>query len=94
MGTRPNSSGTTWKGEIRDSAKTREDGPRIIARGLYPDWETRPPDLAIILEKRFWGRAYSGERADVILSKDSGYADVDKSKPSMICLNTTSINAN
>ncbi|QRV15665.1 GNAT family N-acetyltransferase [Haloterrigena salifodinae] len=47
-----------------------EDGGEIIAgtTGLYPNWEKRSANLGIILDKRFWGRGYSGERADAILS--------------------------
>lgn len=47
-----------------------EDGAGTIAgtTGLYPDWEKRSAGLGIILDKRFWGRGYSGERADAVLS--------------------------
>lgn len=50
--------------------KESEDGAGAIAgtTGLYPDWEKRSANLGIILDKRFWGRGYSGERADAILS--------------------------
>lgn len=47
-----------------------EDGAGVIAgtTGLYPDWERRSATLGILLRKRFWGRGYSGERADSILA--------------------------
>ncbi|MFP9192954.1 GNAT family N-acetyltransferase [Natrialbaceae archaeon A-CW1-1] len=47
-----------------------EDGADVIAgtTGLYPDWKNRSANLGILLEKRFWGRGYSGERADALLS--------------------------
>lgn len=47
-----------------------EDGAGVIAgtTGLYPDWETRTANLGILLDKQFWGRGYSGERADALLS--------------------------
>lgn len=50
--------------------KAGEDGAGCIAgtTGLYPDWETRSATLGILLGTRFWGRGYSGERADAILS--------------------------
>jgi RimJ/RimL family protein N-acetyltransferase len=50
--------------------KEGEDGAGAIAgtTGLYPDWEKQSASLGIILDKRFWGRGYSGERADAILS--------------------------
>jgi [ribosomal protein S5]-alanine N-acetyltransferase len=50
--------------------KEGEDGEGIIAgtTGLYPDWEKRSANLGILLDKRFWGRGYSGERADALLA--------------------------
>ncbi len=45
-----------------------EDGVGTIAgtTGLYPHWEKRSANLGIILDSRFWGRGYSGERADAL----------------------------
>ena len=50
--------------------KEGEDGAGVIAgtTGLYPHWEKRSANLGILLEKQFWGRGYSGERADALLS--------------------------
>ena len=50
--------------------KEGEDGAGEIAgtTGLYPHWEKRSANLGILLDKRFWGRGYSGERADALLS--------------------------
>jgi [ribosomal protein S5]-alanine N-acetyltransferase len=50
--------------------KEGEDGEGVIAgtTGLYPDWEKRSGNLGILLDKRFWGRGYSGERADALLA--------------------------
>lgn len=50
--------------------KESVDGAGAIAgtTGLYPDWEKRSATLGIVLDRRFWGRGYSGERADAILS--------------------------
>lgn len=47
-----------------------EDGAGEIAgtTGLYPHWEKRFANLGILLDKRFWGRGYAGERADAMLS--------------------------
>ncbi|WP_290813205.1 GNAT family N-acetyltransferase [Halovivax sp.] len=47
-----------------------EDGAGVIAgtTGLYPDWEKRSANLGILLDERFWGRGYSGERADAMLA--------------------------
>lgn len=46
-----------------------EDGAGTIAgtTGLYPDWEKRSANLGILLDERYWGRGYSGERADAVL---------------------------
>lgn len=44
---------------------SEENGGAIAGfAGLYPDWERRFATLGIVLDKRFWGRGYSGERAE------------------------------
>ena len=49
--------------------KADEDGGRTIAgfTGLYPDWDRQVATLGIVLGKRFWGRGYSGERAELFV---------------------------
>ncbi len=49
--------------------KAGEEGTGEIAgvTGIYPDWERRLATLGIVLDKRFWGRGYSGERADLFV---------------------------
>ena len=50
--------------------KDGEDGAGGIAgtTRLYTDWQKQSANLGILLERRFWGRGYSGERADALLS--------------------------
>jgi len=50
--------------------KDGEGGAGVVAgtTGLYPDWEKRSANLGVLLDKRFWGRGYSGERADALLA--------------------------
>ncbi|WP_254863063.1 GNAT family N-acetyltransferase [Halovivax gelatinilyticus] len=50
--------------------KDGEDGAGVIAgtTRMYPNWKKRSAKLGILLGKRFWGRGYSGERADAMLS--------------------------
>ena len=62
--------------EEREGAKyvirprEEEDGAGVVAgtTGLYPKWEKRSANLGILLDRRFWGRGYAGERADAVLS--------------------------
>lgn len=35
--------------------------------GMHPDWDARTVTLGIWLRKPFWGRGYSGERADAFV---------------------------
>ncbi len=50
--------------------KAGEDGAGVIAgtARLYPNWQQRSANLGILLDRRFWGRRYSGERADALIS--------------------------
>ena len=59
--------------------KDGEDGSGVIAgtTRLYPDWQKRSTNLGILLEKRFWGRGYSGERADALISVAFDRLDLD-----------------
>lgn len=45
--------------------------------GLYPDWERRFATLGIVLDKRFWGRGYSGERAELFVEVVFDSLDLD-----------------
>lgn len=46
-----------------------DDGEHAIigTTGLYPDWDKRSANFGILLNKRYWGRGYAGERADALL---------------------------
>lgn len=59
--------------------KAGEDGAGVIAgtTGLYPHWEKRYANLGILLDRRFWGRGYSGERADAMLELAFGRLDLE-----------------
>lgn len=59
--------------------KEGEDGAGAIAgtTGLYPDWERRSANLGIIIDTRFWGRGYAGERADALLEVAFERLDLD-----------------
>ncbi len=56
-----------------------EDGAGEIAGacGLGIDWERRTGELGIWLRKRYWGRGYSGERADALLALAFGRLDLE-----------------
>jgi RimJ/RimL family protein N-acetyltransferase len=67
-----------YTGEANDAAasgnyavypKRGEDGAGEFAgnAGLGADWERRSAELGIWLRKPFWGRGYSGERADAFV---------------------------
>ncbi|NHN41203.1 GNAT family N-acetyltransferase [Halorubellus sp. JP-L1] len=49
--------------------KLGEDGAGEFAgnAGLSPDWDRRTAEFGIWLRKPFWGRGYSGERADAFV---------------------------
>lgn len=56
-----------------------EDGAGEIAgcTGLHVDWERKRGTLGIWLRKRFWGRGYSGERAEALLEVAFERLDLD-----------------
>ncbi|MFB6120116.1 MAG: GNAT family N-acetyltransferase [Halobacteriaceae archaeon] len=56
-----------------------EDGAGDIAgaTALALDWDQRLATLGIWLRKRFWGRGYSGERADALLAVAFDRLDLD-----------------
>lgn len=56
-----------------------EDGAGALAgtAGLIFDWERRLAKPAIRLRERFWGRGYSGERADALLELAFERFDLD-----------------
>jgi RimJ/RimL family protein N-acetyltransferase len=45
--------------------------------GLHPDWENRTVVFGIWLRKPFWGRGYSGERADAFVELAFDRLDVE-----------------
>ncbi len=59
--------------------KEGEDGGGEIAGncGLHIDWKRRTGTLGIWLRKRFWGRGYSGERADALIEVAFDHLDLE-----------------
>ena len=59
--------------------KSSEKNGSAIAgfAGLYPDWKRRFATLGIVLDKRFWGRGYSGERAELFVEVVFDSLDLD-----------------
>lgn len=61
--------------------RPRDDEPNTGAfagtTGLFVDWEKRLAVLGIWLRKPFWGRGYSGERADALLELAFARLDLD-----------------
>jgi RimJ/RimL family protein N-acetyltransferase len=56
-----------------------EDGAGEFAgtAGLFAEWERRQGNLGIWLRKPFWGRGYSGERADAMFALAFRRLDLD-----------------
>lgn len=52
---------------IRPKAGEDRGGEIAGNCGLHIDWKRRTGTLGIWLRKRFWGRGYSGERADALI---------------------------
>lgn len=59
--------------------KSGEPGSGEIAgtTGVYPKWDRRFATFGIMLDKRFWGRAYSAERAGVFIEFVFEQLDLD-----------------
>lgn len=54
-----------------------EDGEFAGTTGLHVDWDRQRGGLGIWLRKPFWGRGYSGERADALLELAFARLDLD-----------------
>jgi|AntDeeMetagen285_2_1112576.scaffolds.fasta_scaffold04067_3 RimJ/RimL family protein N-acetyltransferase len=54
-------------GDGRGTAEESGSGEFAGNAGLSPDWDRRTAELGIWLRKSFWGRGYSGERADAFV---------------------------
>ncbi|WP_276302147.1 GNAT family N-acetyltransferase [Halorussus lipolyticus] len=50
-----------------ESGEDDEDAELAGTTNLHLDWERRSAELGIWLRKPFWGRGYSGERAEAML---------------------------
>lgn len=59
--------------------KSDEDNAGEIAgvTGIYPQWDRKFATLGIILDKPYWGRGYSGERAETFLRLAFNRLDLD-----------------
>ncbi|USZ73087.1 GNAT family N-acetyltransferase [Natronosalvus halobius] len=64
---------------IRPRVDEDEEGTSDIAGtcGLGVDWTKRTGDLGIWLRERFWGRGYSGERADALVTLAFEHLDLE-----------------
>jgi RimJ/RimL family protein N-acetyltransferase len=58
---------TDAKGSTYVVRAAEDDGEFAGTTGLSVDWDCRRGGLGIWLRKPFWGRGYSGERADALL---------------------------
>lgn len=52
---------------IRPKSTEAHSGEIAGITGLYPKWDRRFRTLGIVLDKRFWGEGYLGERADLFI---------------------------
>ncbi|WP_267640402.1 GNAT family N-acetyltransferase [Haloarchaeobius amylolyticus] len=64
--------------------KAGEDGTEVPGAGefagtagLHPDWDQRSVTFGMWLRKPFWGRGYSGERADAFVTLAFDRLDLD-----------------
>ena len=62
---------------IRPKLSEKNGGAIAGFAGLYPDWERRFTILGIVLDRRFWGRGYSGERAELFVEVVFDSLDLD-----------------
>lgn len=69
--------GESAKYVIRPKSTEAHAGAVAGTAGLYPKWERRFATFGIILDKRFWGNGYSGERAAVFLDLAFERLDLD-----------------
>ncbi|WP_435359250.1 GNAT family N-acetyltransferase [Haloarchaeobius sp. DFWS5] len=72
--------------------KAGEDGAGELAgtAGFHPNWEKRSTTFGIWLRKRFWGRGYSGERADAFVPIAFDRLDFDLVAVAVVDENTRS----
>ncbi|QKY21767.1 GNAT family N-acetyltransferase [Halolamina sp. CBA1230] len=65
--------------ERRSAGSRAEPGDDEFAgtAGLFVDWDSRVGGLGMWLRKPFWGRGYSGERADALLALAFDRLDLD-----------------
>lgn len=57
---------------------TEEHGGAIAGfAGLYPDWERQFASFGIVLDTEFWGKGYSGERAELFVDVAFDTLDLD-----------------
>ncbi|MFC6955413.1 GNAT family protein [Halorubellus litoreus] len=61
--------------------------------GLGADWERRSAELGIWLRKPFWGRGYSGERADAFVELAFARLDLDLVTVTVVDDNDRSVRA-
>ncbi|WP_331235563.1 GNAT family N-acetyltransferase [Natronorarus salvus] len=62
---------------IRPSSGEGHGGEIAGVTGIYPDWDRRLATLGIVLDKRFWGNAYSSERAALFVELAFERFDLD-----------------
>lgn len=75
--------------------KAGEDGAGEFAgnAGIGTDWDQRSAELGVWLPKPFWGRGYSGERADAFVELAFARLDLDVVAVTVVDENDRSISA-
>jgi len=61
--------------------------------GISPDWDQRTAEFGIWLRKPFWGRGYSGERADAFVTLAFDRLDLDAVVVTVVDENDRSVRA-